>query len=429
RSEIQIELALLAEAQGRSSDAGAAFDRAIAIITDAFPQSPALLSAQARKAGWLGRSGDEAGARALYAKVVQDSQQVPDASATLRELLSPYFGLLAKQGDSGASQAVFAASHILQRPGVAQTQAVLARQLSEGNDEAASLFRLSVNRSREIARIETTIASLGMIAAPTPQDLAALKAAQENLASLQRDQTSLVSKLAAYPRYNVLAPKSVELAELQSAMKPGEAYYKLMIVGDHVYSLFTTSAAAQVFDTGLTPAGLSKSVQEIRDTIVKVENGQQVNYPFNLVKSRALYSTLFGPVEDRLPQVKHLIFEPDGGMLQLPPTVLVTGDKGIADYDKRMESPDGDAFDFTGVEWLGKGREVSIAVSSRGFLDLRKLAASTAPRNYLGLGRNAKPTARPLTAVADDCDWPLATWQNPISADELIYAQRKLSVG
>lgn len=429
RSEIQIELALLAEAQGRGSDAGAAFDRAIRIIASDFPQSPALLSAQARKAGWLGRSGDEAGALALYAKVVEDSQQVPDAGTTLRELLGPYFGLLAKKGDGSASRAVFAASQILQRPGVAQTQAVLARQLSEGNDEAAALFRLSVSRSREIARSEATITTLGALESPTPQDIAAIKAAQENLASLQRDQTGLVSKLAAYPRYNVLAPKTVDLAELQGAMKSGEAYYKMMIVGDHVYSLFITPLDTQIFDTGLTPASLSTAVQQIRDTIVKVENDQQVNYPFDLIKSRALYGTLFGPVEARMGQVKHLIFEPDGGMLQLPPTVLVTSDKGMGDYAKRMESPDGDPFDFTGVEWLGKGREVSIAVSSRGFLDLRKLAASTAPRNYLGLGHNAKPSARPLTAVADECDWPLATWQNPISADELIYAQRKLSVG
>ncbi|MBB3860731.1 CHAT domain-containing protein [Novosphingobium hassiacum] len=429
RSEIQIELALLAEAQGRTGDAGAAFDRAIRIIATAFPQSPALLSAQARKAGWLGRSGDEAGSLALYAKVVEDSQSVPDSSATLRELLGPYFGLLAKRGDQMAAQSVFAASQILQRPGVAQTQAVLARQLSEGNDEAASLFRLSVARSRDIARIEAAISSLGALAAPSPQDLAALKAAQENLASLQRDQTGLVSKLAAYPRYNVLAPKGVDLAELTGALKSGEAYYKLMIVSDHVYALFATASAAQVFDTGLSPSQMATSVQDIRDSIVKVENNQQVNYPFDLVKSRALYKTLFGPVEDKLPEVRHLIFEPDGGMLQLPPTVLVTADKGIADYQKRIESPDGDTFDFTGIEWLGRGREVSIAVSPRGFLDIRKLSASTAPRNYLGLGHNAKPLTRPLAAVADECDWPLATWQNPISADELLFAQKQLSVG
>lgn len=429
RSEIQIELALLAEAQGRKADSGAAFDRAIALIGASFPQSPALLAAQARKAAWLGRSGDEAGALALYGKVVEDSLAVPDAGTTLRDLLGPYFGLLAKSGGADSAKATFVASQVLQRPGVAQTQAVLARQMSEGNDEAAALFRLSLARSRDIARTEAQVEQLTAITAPDAKQAAALQSAQDNLASLRRDQTALVSKLAAYPRYNVLAPRSVELGELQAALKPGESYYKMMLVGERVYGLFATDGTARVVDLGIAPSEMANQVRDIRDTIVKVENGQQVNYPFDLDKSRALYKTLFGQVEDLLPATRHLIFEPDGAMLQLPPTVLVTGDKGIAEYKKRMESPDGDPFDFTGVEWLGRGREVSIAVSPRGFLDIRKLAASSAPRNYLGLGHNAKPAARPVTAVADECDWPLATWQNPISADELLFAQKKLSLG
>ncbi|MFN3470328.1 MAG: CHAT domain-containing protein, partial [Novosphingobium sp.] len=74
-----------------------------------------------------------------------------------------------------------------------------------------------------------------------------------------------------------------------------------------------------------------------------------------------------------------------------------------------------------------RGREVSIAVSPRGFLDIRKLAPSRAAHSYLGLGENAKPAARPIrAAVADECDWPLATWQNPISAAELFHAQQRL---
>lgn len=429
RSEIQIELALLAEAQGRKAEAGASFDRAIAIIDGAFPQSPALLAAQARKAAFLGRNGDDAGARALYEQVVEASGSVPDAGVTLKELLSPYFGMLAAQGDGGSAAATFNASQVLQRPGVAQTQAILARELSEGNDEASAMFRLSVTRSRDIVRIEAQIAQLAVIATPTDMDKAALKSAQENLASLQRDQTELVSKLAAYPRYNVLAPQRVTLQELQQTLKPGEAYYKLMAVGDDLYALFAAPSDARVFRVGLRRDELSKSVQDLRDTIVKIENGQQINYPFDLDKSRALYLKLFGPVGAGIAAVKHLVFEPDAGMLQLPPSVLVMGDKGVAAYKERMESPDGDPFDFTGVEWLGRGREISIAVSPRGFLDIRKLAASHAPRNYLGLGHNAKPAMRPVAAVADECDWPLATWQNPISADELFFAQKKLSAG
>lgn len=429
RSEIDMELALVAEAQNRRGAASDAYDRALALLQDAFPQSPAVLAAQARKAAWLSRSGDEAGATALFGKVVAESLSISDAGATLRDLLGPYFSLLAKQDGNDGPDAIFTASQVLQRPGVAQTQAVFARQMSEGDDEAAALFRLSVARSRDIARNETTVAQLSAIAAPDAQQQAALKAAQSDLTYLQREQTELTSKLAAYPRYNVLSPKNVTLAELQAALRPGEGYFKLMVVGERTYGLFVTPDNARAVAITASPAALSQEVQELRDTIVKVENGRQVNYPFDVQRSHSLYKTLFGSVGDLLATTRHLIFEPDGAMLQLPPTVLITDEKGIAAYNKRMESPDGDPFDFTGMAWLGRGREVSIAVSPRAFLDIRKLSASSAPRNYLGLGHNAKPAARPVAAVADECDWPLATWMNPISADELLYAQQKLNRG
>ena len=100
RSEIEVERALVAEARGDRAAAGAAFDRAIAVIGEAFPESPALLSARARKAGFLLRSGDAAGARALFYAVVKDSGAVPDASGALRGLLGPYFDLLSRGGSA-----------------------------------------------------------------------------------------------------------------------------------------------------------------------------------------------------------------------------------------------------------------------------------------------------------------------------------------
>ena len=68
---------------------------AIAIMADSFPQSPALLAAKARKAAFLARGGDQAGALALFDEVVKESAEVRDSSAALRDLLAPYFALLA----------------------------------------------------------------------------------------------------------------------------------------------------------------------------------------------------------------------------------------------------------------------------------------------------------------------------------------------
>ncbi|MET0181042.1 MAG: CHAT domain-containing protein, partial [Novosphingobium sp.] len=429
RSEIQIEMALIAEAQGRRDQAAAAFDRAVAATAASFPQSPALLAAKARKAAFLGRGGDAAGARTLFAEVVKDSPNVPDAGPTLRYMLAPYFALLAQGGGADEAASVFEAAQVLQRPGVAQTQAILARELSEGNDEASSLFRLSVARSRDVARTEADIAELSMLPEPTPRQIEDLAAARESLVTLKREQSELTSKLTAFPRYNVLAPQVLGMSELQGALREGEAYYKLMVVADDVYALFITPGGARVVPIGGGLAGLDADVAKLRDSIVRIENDQQVNYPFDVQRARALYLKLFGAIDGELAGVRHLIFEPDGPMLQLPPYLLVTADRGVDAYKARTARADGDAFDFTGVDWLGRGREVSIAVSPRAFLDIRAIRPSQASRNYLGLGQNAVPRTRPLAAAASECDWPLATWQAPISPDELLFAKAKLNRG
>lgn len=429
RAENAIELALVEEARGDRAAAGAAYDQAIGIFANNFPDSPALLAADARKAAFLARGGDAAGARMVFAQVVEDSAHVPDSGTTLRDLLGPYFALLSTEGDGGAA-AMFAAAQVMQRPGVAQTQAVLAREMSEGNDDAAALFRLSLARTRDIARAENEVARLAALPGPTPREVEQLAAARDLLASLRTNQTELVSKLSAFPRYKVIAPERVPLADLGAALRPGEAYYKMVAAGDDLYALFVTPAGAQSFRLPLGRAQLASEVQAVRDSIMTIEKGKVVNRPFDLDRSRALYHALFDPVEAAMTGVHHLVFEPDAAMLQLPPTVLVTDDAGIAAYKARAAKADADPFDFTGVAWLGRGREVSIAVSPRGFIDLRKLAPSRALRPYLGLGHNAVPRIRPLTAaVADECDWPLLTWQRPISADELVYAQQRMGPG
>lgn len=425
RSEIGLERALIAEARGRSEEAARAYDQAIASITQAFPESPVLLATEARKAAFLARSGDTAGARSVFGRVVERSESIPDSGPVLRELLAPYFRLLAADGSQDASAALFRASQVLQRPGVAQTQAILAREMSEGSDEASALFRLSLNRSREIARAEAEIAQLAALPTPSERERQQLETGKQTLAALRDEQTRLVSQLAAFPRYKALAPQSLALADLQGKLKPGEAYYKLMAVGPDLFGLWIAPDGARTFAVAGGVAALGEEVARLRDSIVVEENGAPVTYPFDVVRSRALYLKLFGPVDEALASTRHLIFEPDAAMLQLPPQVLVTEQAGLDAYQARQKGKGADPYDLRGIDWLGRGRQVSIAVSPRGFTDIRDIAPSKAAKPYLGLGANQRPAARPVTAVADSCDWPLATWQAPIGADELTFAASK----
>ena len=424
-SEIEVERALVAEARGDQAAAIGAFDAGIAALADSFPDSPAFLSAKARKAGYLVRAGDVAGGRALFDEVIAGGTTVADSGTALRNLLGPYFDLLAADGSGQAAAAMFRASQLLQRPGVAQTQAILARQYAAGNDEGSALFRLAVARTREIVRQDAEIKRLEALAERTPSQEQSLGSGKASLDALRADQVRLQSRLNDFPRYKVLSPQTTELSELQAALRPGEGYYKLMVVGDQVYALTAGQQGARALKLRTTASAMAAEVTALRNSIVRIENGEAVTEPFDLERARAMYLTLFGPVDAEVRGLKHLIFEPDGPMLQLPPYLLPASQAGVDAYQARAARADVDPFDFTGVDWLGRGREVSISVSPRSFLDMRAIAPSRARQAYLGLGENAVAFTRPVTAVADECDWPIAMWQTPISAEELRAAEAR----
>ncbi|MEO8618112.1 MAG: CHAT domain-containing protein [Sphingomicrobium sp.] len=428
-ADIGVERALVAEAVGNPSSAMGAFDTAISLLERNFPDSPMLLSARARKAGFLSRQGQNPEARALFAAVVAQSASVADSGTALRDLLDPYFDMLARDGNDAAAAEMFRAAQALQRPGVAQTQAVLARQFSEGQDDASAMFRLAVSRTREIARTEADIASIAAKVAPSPRDQQDLITARASLEGLRSEQVALQAKLADYPRYKVLTTNLTELAELRAALRPGEAYYKMMGVGSRFYAIYATQGGARALRLAPTKNMVADSVSTIRNTIVRFENGEQVVDAFDVDRARKLYVDLFGAVDGDIQNVHHLIFEPDGAMLQLPPYLLIAKQAGLDAYRARLARPGADPFDLRSIDWLGRGRDISISVSPRSFLDVRALAPSTAREAYLGLGSNKPVAVKPVTAVADECDWPVQIWQNPISPAELMVAQAAFGVG
>lgn len=420
RSEIAIERALVAEGLGQIDVALRAYDVAAGAISRDYPQSPVLLATHARKAGFLLRAERKDEARALYAEVVDRAINTSDSGASLRNLLQPYFAMLAEDGSSEAAAAFFEASQLLQRPGVAQTQAILARQMSEGNDEASALFRLSLSRSREIARTQARADRLAALTEPTELQKQGLAAAQETLEYLKGEQTALLSKLADFPRFRALSPVQLTLAEMQSELLEGEAYYKLAVAGEDVYGLWITRGDARVFKLETDLIEQEDAVSFLRASIAFSEGGQTVTYPFEVERARELYLTLFGQVEEELKQADHLIFEPDGPMLQLPPQVLIASQEGVDAYLARTEDPDADLYDYREIDWLARSKDVSIAVSPRGFLNIRNIAPSRAKKAYIGVGSNALPEES--NRSEDPCAWPLDTWRDPITPGELFFA-------
>lgn len=433
RAQIMVELASLAESGGDLAEAERLYRAAADLVASRYPSSPALLSSRAQLASFLVRTGREDEAIDIYRSVVTLAEQAP--SPSLKRLLPPYLAALARRVDQpGAVADMFRAGQVLVRPGVAQTQAVLARELSAGSDEAATLFRRSLNLSREVERARIALAALsGREERSNAESLRAAEL-QERLTSLEALQVATQAELARYPRYRVVSETAIDLAALQETLREGEAYLKLIVLEDASYGLFVTRDAARAYPLGMGDLELDRLVTAIRGSIVSVEDGQNVTYPFDVARSHELYQRLLAPVQGDLAGVRHLVFEPDGALLTLPLNLLVTDRQSVVTYEARASQPDADAFDFTGVAWLGRTLDVTTAVSASAFRDIRGARASAARQTYLGFGQNmpVDVTAMPSgsrSALADGttCQWPVATWARPISAAELMTAQNRLA--
>jgi CHAT domain-containing protein len=439
RAQIYGELADLAEARGERAEAERLHRAGIALLTANYPASAALLAAEGRLAGFFARTGQTEPALALYREIVTASAEGGEPSPGLRRTLAPYFEILAGRGDDQAAVAdLFAASQVLVRPGVAQTQALLARELSGGSDEAARLFRQSVNLTRDIERARVELARLQSADPQTPASAARIAELTTALGQWQQDQVATQARLAQYPRYRAVSNGAMTLADLEHLLRPREAYYKMTVVGARAYAIVVRGDGARAFRIGAAPAEIDRQVDSLRDTITLVRDTQQLTYPFDVDLAYRLYGELFGPVAGDMGGVDHLIFEPDGAMLRLPPNLLITDRAGVDAYHARAALPGNDGFDFRGIQWLGRDRDISTAVSARAFRDVRQAPPSHARAQYLGFGENEPARAyflpggggtRGAAAADTGCTWSLAAWNRPISARELVTAGAAASGG
>lgn len=432
RAQALGELAELAERSGRVAEAEDLHGQGIGLLSATYPGSPALQSARGQLAGFLARNGQEDRALELYDEIVADAEGRP--LPTIRSLMSPYFTLLlTKQDAAETAGKMLAASQLLQRPGLAQTQAVLARELSGGSDEAAHLFRRTVNIGRAIERVRGQIAVLSGELDTRPGAAAELASARSQMDGLQAEQAQILEKLAEYPRYRAVSDTTVELDDLQSILQPGEAYLKLITLGNDSFVVLVTPENALAYRAEASPDELEFLVARIRESIAVVEGGQVLTFPFDIEGSHELFTKLFAPVASELVKARHIVFEPDGAMLKLPINLLVTDEESVAAYRRRLETG-GDEYDFTGTAWLGRNADISTSVSPGAFRDVRGSRPSNARQAYIGLGQNtpidqsSAMTSRTRSAMAggSDCLWSPAIWDNPIKADELFHAASRL---
>ena len=420
------EMALAQESLGRFGEAEGLLNQALQLTQLRYAGTASVSAAQARLASFLARRGRRDEALALYGRIIDEVKGEKGALVGLENQLEPYFLLLVQDIPSNPQRVgdLFVAAQLIERPGAAQTLAQLARELSAGSSPASSLFRRANAVARELAQVNLSIAQ----ANAQPNATVPLADLQDRRKRLGQSQLELVNALAAYPAYRSVSHDYISADELRALLRPGEGYLKLVRLGESMYAVYVSPTRSTGWKVKATATQIADLVYALRDSISLTIGGQTATYPFDVDASRTLYQTVFAPVSADLKGVKHLVFEPDGAFLELPINLLATDPAGVAAYHDRVKGG-GDEFDFRGIDWLGRGRAISTALSAASFRDARRAPASKAEHAYIGLGHNdpVGPTSAALTrAVADPanlgCDIPLAAWNHPIPADELVLA-------
>ena len=438
RLEAQIlsEMALAHEARGRFGEADALLREGLALTELRYPASASVNSAKARLAAFLYRRGQRDEALALYRGIVSDVSGERGALVGIENQIRPYFAMLVEDlpqrpelvGD------LFLAAQLIERPGAAQTLSQLARQLSAGTGEASELFRRATAVDRELTRANLQIAQIqaqdeGAAAALLPE-------LQDRRTRLEQMQLELFESLSAYPEYRSVAHNYVTAEELTGLLRPGEGYLKLTRLGDEMFAVYLSPGRSTGWRVDAGAGQVADLVGALRDSISLTIGGVNATYPFDVDRSRALYDALFGPIAGDLARLDHLVFEPDGALLQLPINLLTADQAGVDAYHARVAAG-GDEFDFRGIRWLGRDKAVSTALSPASFRDARRAPPSMAGRAYLGLGQNEPLGAvtqaalvRGLPESADPgCALPVASWNRPIPADELVAASQVFGAG
>jgi CHAT domain-containing protein len=216
-------------------------------------------------------------------------------------------------------------------------------------------------------------------------------AADGQLRSLQQQADVLEAELLALnPRYNQLVNAAAPAKALQQALRPDEAYLKILVLAGRSYGVLVTPTAIRPYAIGLGREQVNAAVSALRAPF----EAQGGSVPaFDVAASARLFDELAGPVREDLLRTNHLIYEPDGALISLPVATLVT-DPASAELMRARRRPRAPP-DYRGVAWLGSRMASSLVLSGASFLQSRRFAASKAQHAYLGFGDPVLPRTEP----------------------------------
>lgn len=375
-----ISLAGLHRAAGRLEEARTSLNLAKEIIARDRSFTPRLqgraLAAEARLAE---AAADNAGARKAIDEIMEMMRarlgaQDDGCGANLgeqraaRELFETVVDVQAWLDDEGVRGRMFEAA---QYPHLGETARTLSKSLANTSPEQRELFDLQERACGLERQIYDTLGGI------EPG-----QAGQTLTAELETVRNQIAELASRNPEASVLDPRPASPEALFPVLARDEALLLQLTgaTGTHLFLL--TGGELHHARTELNAATLKDHVGKLR---AAVTIGPQTpyfsllpEYPFDA--AYALYSGVFGPFEDRLPDFDHLIFVPDREMRALPPGML------LASLPEDLPSK----FDFGAfamLDWLAGRMAITILPGPDALLRLREHGTARSTRRpFFGIG-------------------------------------------
>ena len=363
-----------------------------------YTDTPLVAQRRLDYARFLAQLGDRREARVQYERALDVLKRAGPSTSSGVSGLEGYFGVL--EGDiaaggttaAAAREQFFLASQFIAPPAVAAQIAQIEKIFESGSSDAAVRAKALQDLDRESRVLATRLASLPESAAKDRAEVrTALDAAEARVVQIR-------GELAGDQQFQQASDSIATLAEVQAALKPHEAYIKLLTLPGITYVIVVTHDRSMIYPASLTTPELSKLVLDVRSSIDGniAADGRVVPLVFDIPSAYKLYATLFEPGHDLLAGTTSLVTEPTGAMTQLPFGVLVVDQASV---DAFAISVMKNSRDYSHVRFLASTADLTTTVSPRSFLVARTQKPSRAHRPYLGFGYHAVPDAAELAAV------------------------------
>jgi CHAT domain-containing protein len=321
--------ALSSAGNGDLTDAGREFGVAVNLFSkyeaNEHPTTVTLFLA-GRTAIAAGNEGDALELFRRGAKIARERHQgLPEG------IVSDYLAALesAIRKDPAQSAALsaefFEAMQLIQGNVTGQVVSQAFARLSAGDPHTRDLLRVMQDSDLELRRL---FIQRDALAQNATGDAAAgeIKKIDDQIVAAQTARATAESAAqAASPEYAQLTSAGTSAADIQRVLGPNEGMIEFSIGARASFAALVTKDGIAAYRIDLPAAKAAAVVTALRKTIEPIEENGQVTLPvFDVAGAHALYSSLFGPIDDRIGKLDRLTVIPSGPLTSLPLEVLVT---------------------------------------------------------------------------------------------------------